>query len=220
MMSEKMLVTQALDERDLLVKKINDKILKIKLIDTKKRNEEKTYTERVTQEEFSKAAQAAWQQIMDLIDRYRRLDAAIVASNASTMIETAQGEMTVAAAIALRARLNGNGIYGSNGDFEDSLIAVARKQYEQTVQLIETRNKLMENKADDMRMAILGRDAKGKDDAPLEVVTAFIQANTTEVIDPLGVEKRTQELRERLDALLSELDTKIKVSNATTVIEF
>ena len=133
-MTESMLVTQALDERDLLVKKINDKILKIKLIDTKKRNEEKTYTERVTQEEFTKAAQAAWQQIMDLIERYRRLDAAIVASNASTMIETAQGEMTVAAAIALRARLNGNGIYGSNGAFEDSLIAVARKQYEQAVQ--------------------------------------------------------------------------------------
>ena len=136
------------------------------------------------------------------------------------MIETAQGEMTVAAAIVLRARLNGNGIYGSDGTFEENLIAVSRKQYEQAVQLLETRNKLMENKADDMRMAILGRDAKGKDDAPLEVVTAFIQANTTEMIDPLSVEKRTQELRERLDTLLSELDTKIKVSNATTVIEF
>ena len=39
-MSEKMLVTQALDERDLLVKKINDKISSIKLVDTKKANEE------------------------------------------------------------------------------------------------------------------------------------------------------------------------------------
>ena len=40
-MSEKMLVTQALDERDLLVKKIGDKISKMKLVDVKKRNEEK-----------------------------------------------------------------------------------------------------------------------------------------------------------------------------------
>ena len=40
-MSEKLLITQALDERDLTVKKIKDKIGKIKLIDTKKRNEEK-----------------------------------------------------------------------------------------------------------------------------------------------------------------------------------
>ena len=36
-MAEKMLVTQALDERDLLVEKINDKIRKIKAVDVKKR---------------------------------------------------------------------------------------------------------------------------------------------------------------------------------------
>lgn len=40
-MSEKMLVTQALDERDLLVKKINDKIEKASFIDTIKPNEDK-----------------------------------------------------------------------------------------------------------------------------------------------------------------------------------
>ena len=219
-MMEKMLVTQALDERDLLVKKINEKIVKIKLVDTKKHNEEKTVNERVTVDEFTKTAQAAWQQITDLIERYRRLDAAIVASNAATLIETAQGSMTITAAIALRSRLRGDGIYDAKGAFEDSLIEQAQRQYLQSVTTAENRNKLLESKADDMRMAILGRDAKTKDDAPLEVVTAFIQANTTEVIDPLGVEKKVQELRERLDALISELDTKIKVSNATTMVEF
>ena len=219
-MSESMLVTQALDERDLLVKKINEKIVKIKLVDTKKHNEEKTVNERVTVEEFTKTAQAAWQQITDLVERYRRLDAAIVASNAATMIETAQGSMTIAAAIALRSRLRGDGIYEGKGTFEDNLIEQAQRQYVQSVTTAENRNKLLESKADDMRMAILGRDAKTKDDAPLEVVTAFIQANTTDVIDPLGVEKKVQELRERLDALNSELDTKIKVSNATTMIAF
>lgn len=40
-MSEKMLVTQALDKRDLLVKKITDKIAKVSFVDTIKRNEEK-----------------------------------------------------------------------------------------------------------------------------------------------------------------------------------
>ena len=69
-MSEKMLVTQALDERDLLVKKIGDKIQKIQAVDTKKRNEEKTVTARVSPEEFGGAASAAYQRIMDLIDRY------------------------------------------------------------------------------------------------------------------------------------------------------
>ena len=40
-MSEKMLVTQALDERDLLVKKIADKIMKASFVDTIKPNEER-----------------------------------------------------------------------------------------------------------------------------------------------------------------------------------
>ena len=42
-MSEKMLVTQALDERDLLVKKINSKIAKASFVDTIKPNEEKVF---------------------------------------------------------------------------------------------------------------------------------------------------------------------------------
>ena len=37
-MAEMMLVTQALDERDLLVKKITDKISKLELLDCKRRN--------------------------------------------------------------------------------------------------------------------------------------------------------------------------------------
>lgn len=41
-MAEKMLVTQALDERDLLAKKISDKIGKLRCVDCKKRNEDRT----------------------------------------------------------------------------------------------------------------------------------------------------------------------------------
>lgn len=46
-MSDKMLVTQALDERDLLVKKIADKIAKASFVDTIKPNEDKVYAKRI-----------------------------------------------------------------------------------------------------------------------------------------------------------------------------
>ena len=55
-MSEKMLVTQALDERDLLVKKITDKIAKASFVDTIKQNEEKVYAKRIDKEEYAKEA--------------------------------------------------------------------------------------------------------------------------------------------------------------------
>lgn len=81
-MSEKMLVTQALDERDLLVKKINDKIEKASFIDTIKPNEDKVFEKRIKKEDYVKEAKAAYQQITDLIERFQTIDAAIVDSNA------------------------------------------------------------------------------------------------------------------------------------------
>lgn len=71
-----------------------------------------------------------------------------------------------------------------------------------------------------MRLSILGKDSRVKDDKPLEVVDAYIRENTTEVIDPLAAQEKAQELKERMDTLIKELDTRIKVSNATTTIEF
>ena len=219
-MSEKMLVTQALDERDLLVKKIGDKIRKIRVVDTKKRNEERTITARVTPEEFETAAKSAYQQIMDLIDRYQRIDAAIVASNAATMVKTGYGEFSVAGAIALRNRLKGNGIYSHEGAFENRLITEMELEYQKHVEYADTKNKSLEAQAETMRLSILGKDSKVKDARPLEVVDTYIRENTTEVIDPLDSKKKVQELKEKIDSLSKELDTHIKVSNATTTIEF
>ncbi len=93
-MSEKMLVTQALDERDLLVKKIGNKIEKASFTDVKKHNEKKVINRRVPDETFRQEAESSYQQIMDLIERFQKIDAAIVASNANTMIHTSFGDYT------------------------------------------------------------------------------------------------------------------------------
>ena len=108
-MSEKMLVTQALDERDLLVKKISDKIDK---------------------DEYAKEAESAYQQIVDLIERFQKIDAAIVASNAETEITTSYGKFTVAGAISLRSRLRGLGTYDGEADFEGILKSKMQDEYE------------------------------------------------------------------------------------------
>ena len=219
-MTEKMLMMQALDERDLLVKTINDKIEKIKLVDVKKRNEETTADNRISIEEFSKNTESDYQQITDLIERYQRLDAAIIASNAATWIETKYGKYTVSDAIALRNRLKGEGIYSVDTSFESSIIEQFRKQYQNAIMVADAKNKNIERQAEEMRMSILGKDSKTKEFKPLEVVDAYIKENTTEIIDPLGAKKKMQELLEKTETWLSELNTRIKVSNATTFIEF
>lgn len=218
-MSEKMLVTQALDERDLLVKKIADKIAKASFVDTIKRNEDKVYAKRITKDVYTKEAEAAYQQIVDLIDRYQKIDAAIVDSNAKTEITTSYGTFTVAGAISLRSRLKGQGAYNGHADFESKLQKKMASEYAERVRFSDMKNSDLQSTAEEMRLSILGRDAKTKDDKPLSVVEAYVKENTTELVDPLDVKRKLEALDEKRDTLLTELDTQIKVSNATTFIE-
>jgi len=218
-MADKMLVTQALDERDLLVKKINDKIAKASFVDTIKPNEDKVFDARVSKEEYAKQSESAYQQIIDLIDRFQKLDAAIVASNAETLIKTSYGEMTVAGAISLRSRLRGRGNYDGNADFEGMLQRKMESELQKRLQFAELKNKQLQTTAEEMRLSILGKDSKVRDEKPLAVVEAYVKENTTELADPLDVKAKVEALKEKRDTLLTELDTQIKVSNATTFIE-
>lgn len=218
-MSEKMLVTQALDERDLLVKKIADKIAKASFVDTIKPNEDKVYAKRIAREDYIKEAEASYQQIMDLIDRFQRIDAAIVDSNARTEIITSYGTFTVAGAISLRSRLRDAGAYDGEANFEDKLYYKLQSEYNERIRFCDVRNSQLQSTAENMRLSILGKDSKTKDDKPLGVVDVYVKENTTELVDPLDVKKKLEFLEEKKNALLTELDTQIKVSNATTFIE-
>ena len=215
---EEMLVTQALDERDLLVKKIGDKIAKANFVDTIRPNEDKVYARRVEKAEFTKEAKAAYQQITDLIARYQKIDAAIVDSNARTEVKTSYGTFTVAGAISLRSRLRGLGVYEEEADFEGNLQKKLRSEYEERVRFCDMKNSQLQTTAENMRLSILGRENKSREEKPLEVVEAYVRENTTELVDPLGVKQRISEFTDKRDSLLRELDTRIKVSNATTTI--
>lgn len=83
-MANKLLITQVLDERQLLIKKIASKIESANFVDVKKKNEEKVFGTRVSEDEFKKNAEASYHQITDLIERYHKMEAAIVASNAAS----------------------------------------------------------------------------------------------------------------------------------------
>ena len=218
-MSEKMLVTQALDERDLLVKKIGDKIVKASFVDTVRPNEEKVYAKRIDRAEYAKEAEASYQQILALIERFQKIDAAIVDSNARTEVKTAYGTFTVAGALSLRSRLRGMDSYDGEADFEGKLQEKLNTEYNERVRFCDLKNSQLQNTAESMRLSILGRDAKTKDDKPLGVVDAYVKENTTELADPLDVKKKLEQLEEKRNTLLTELDTQIKVSNATTFIE-
>ena len=86
MAQEKLLLTDALDERDFLVKKIENQIDALDVMATKRVQDAKLRNGK-DPKEFEEKAKSAYQQLNDNIDRYTRLDAAITQSNATTMIE-------------------------------------------------------------------------------------------------------------------------------------
>lgn len=229
-MSETILMTKALDERDLLRKKIRQKIGSTLFIDCRKNNEEKVIKGACGREEFRKEAESGYQSIIDNIRRYEKLDAAIIASNAEAKIVTSYGEYTVAGAIALRSRLRGTAVtdieddfenFVLTNDFESELAGRMEQQYREMVKTADSRNAALEQTAETMRLSILGKDGRGKEDgSALEVVKTYVTENKTGLEDPLNLRKKVDALKQRHDTLLSELDTGIKVSNATTFITF
>ena len=154
-----------------------------------------------------------------MIDRFQKIDAAIVDSNARTEITTSYGTFTVAGAISLRSRLRGLGVYEGDADFEGNLQNKMRNEYNERVRFCDMKNSQLQSTAENMRLSILGKDTKAKDEKPLGVVDAYVKENTTGQVDPLDVKKKLEALEEKHSKLLTELDTQIKVSNATTFIE-
>ncbi len=94
-----------------------------------------------------------------------------------------------------------------------------KQEYDDRVRFCDLKNGQLQSTAEDMRLSILGKDSKMKDEKPLGVVDAYVKENTTELVDPLDVKKKLEALEEKRNTLLTELDTQIKVSNATTFIE-
>ena len=109
--------------------------------------------------------------------------------------------------------------YEGDADFEGKLQDKLNSEYNERVRFCDLKNSQLQTTAESMRLSILGRDAKAKDDRPLDVVDAYVKENMTELVDPLDVKTKLEELEEKRNILLAELDTQIKVSNATTFIE-
>lgn len=171
--------------RDLLVKKISSKIKGADFIGTIRHNEERVSTSLIPRQEFEQNAISQLQQIQDLIERYRRFDSAIINSNANTFVEFSSGKCSVAAAIALRARLREN---SAITDFDSLLIEKMKKAYESAVRIVDSENQRVQSSAEVMRNGILGKDSKVREDnSLLEAIEVYVKENSFEFVDPLDL---------------------------------
>lgn len=216
-MAERLLVCDALDERDFLRKKIITAISSARFVGSKRIKDAKI-SGVIIKEEFEKEATSSFQSINDLIDRYNRLDTAITQANAVTKIETRSGiSMTRAAAISLRKSLFGS----DDTDFTGSLICVMQKQFDKAVSDVAFLNKKADSELENYKNNLTSKsDSKTLSQEQIEMCEKLTADLHGEMVDPLKIEEKISEMCEKHNALKKELDSAIKVSNATTYVEF
>lgn len=215
-MAERLLVCDALDERDFLRKKITSAISSLKLVGSKRIKDAKVGV--TSKEEFENSAKSDYQSVNDLIDRYNRLDTAITLSNATTEIETRSGvKMTRAAAISMRKSIFGN----EDTDFVGNLIYTMQKQYDYAVSNVSLLNKKADSELENYKNNLTSKsDAKALSQEQIEMCEKLTADLHGELVDPIKIEEQINKLSEEHNALKKELDSAIKVSNATTYVEF
>lgn len=161
-------------------------------------------------EDFKKSVQGTYDKVTDLINRRKAIKKAVVLSNAKTTVKIADVEYTVAEAIEMK----NHGI-----ELEALLINAMDKQYQQAQAEANRQNGNLEERADQYVTAIYGQKEGKTNSADIDKVRKdFLEANSYEIVDPINVPEKVEELRQKIDAFMADVDSALSVSNALTEI--
>ena len=162
-------------------------------------------------EEWKANVKAAHAKVMDLIRRRDAIKRAVVNSNAVTKVTVAGKEYTVAEAIDRK----------NNGTQFLTMLAqrMAHDHTQAKMNADRANGAELERRADDHVKVMIGNsDMKGATVEAQRIRKEFIEAQTTELVDPIGVYKVIAELDEEVTSFLTAVDAALSVSNAITQI--
>lgn len=197
-----MSITQALAELKLLRKRIGANL------DGTRFMMMKTKRSQVDVEKFSVDAKAYYQSYMDLLERYNKIKAAIVRSNATAVVKIAGKEYTVAEAVEKKRSI----------DMYKNLLMHMEKDYKHTTDEYETHCAVEEHRVERLITTELGKDAKTNVDVVKQLRETFLADNSAEIIDPLKLETKIRGLRREIEEFETAVDWTLSESNSVTMI--
>lgn len=207
--TEKMTVHKALAELKLLDDRIEKAIAEGIYCLANKHSNDKIGG--VPLDEYIKIMQGGYDKSTGLIDRGKAIKRAVVLSNAVTKVSVAGVEYTVAEAIEMK----NHGV-----DFDKLLMNAMQKHYNTAQMQIKQENgKDLEERAEQYVTAIYGQKEGKTNTADIEKVRAdFLAANQYELVDPLHVLDKIEDLEKKINDFMSDVDSALSVSNALTEI--
>ena len=208
MTTETMTVHKALAELKILDSRIGDAILSGDFVITKKNNQDTVKGK--TAEEYKTKATESYQKASDLIRRRNAIKNAVVVSNANTTVKIGDAEYTVVEAIEKK---------NHGMDYYVQLRDVLRQQFAKQKADLEKHNASLQQKAEQFVTGLMGgKDVKTDSAEFSNAVDTYIKSNTMTLLDPLGIEKKIEELDDMINTFLPEVDAALSVSNAVTII--
>lgn len=202
----KISVSRALTELKTIDSRIQKKINEGVFIAGKKKSSKKINNTH-TIEEFNEFAKSSYDSVSDLIKRRKSIKSAIVNSNATTKIEIGGVEMTVAEAIERKSSI----------ELEKLFLNKLERSYRDLVTQVKNANENVEDNLKDLLKASVGSDKKLGDMSTFE--KAYRDSNEYEVIDPLKLADKIENLRKSIEDFEIEVDAILTESNVCTQIE-
>lgn len=209
MTNETMTVHKALAELKLLDDRIDKAIAEGVYCVANKHSNDKING--IPLDEYTKTMQGRYDKASDLIKRQAAIKKAVVLSNAVTKVKIVDVEYTVAEAIWMK----NHGV-----EFEEKLMKAMQYHYNTAQMCVKDKNgKDLEERADQYVTAIYGQKEGKANTADIEKVkNDFLTANSYEMVDPLQVLNKIEDLEKKINDFMAEVDSALSVSNALTEI--
>lgn len=212
---EKMTIHNALAELKTLDARIEKAIRETPYVLAAKHSAEKINGMSIA--DFKTQIKSCYQKATDLIARRDAMKRAVVLSNANTKITIGGNEYTVAEAIEMK----NHGI-----EFKERLLNAMIYAYNDAQNdLSRNSGDSLERKAEQYVLAVIQAQPKDSkmtvdSDAMQSLRKTYIENNTYDLIDPLGVANVIKSLEDEINKFNTEIDAALSCSNALTVIEF
>ena len=208
MTTEKMSVHKALAEVKLLDTRILTDISGGTFCVANKHNNSKI--KGVSVDDYRGIMQGYYDKASDHIKRRQAIKRAIMLSNAVTKVTIQGKEYTVAEAI----EMNRSGI-----QFDEILLQELKKQYNKAQTEINRQNESLDDRAEKYVIGLYGTKEKTNTDDFEKTKKDFINSQMYELVDPINILDKINQLEEKINAFKAEVDSALSVSNAITEIE-
>lgn len=198
-----MSITQSLAELKLLDKRIQ------KALDNVTWAYVKTKAHPVDAEKFGKTARADYQSFTDLVKRRDTIKRAVVKSNASTRVKIGAWEGTVAEAIE----------YKTSIAYKKRLLDTMRSQLLRAKEDFTYQQESVDARLEKLLHSELGKDVKTSPETITALTNSFRENNKVELVDPLDLSVRANELEEEIEEFETNVDWVLSETNGKTLIE-